>query len=959
MHGRFKTVVLLLSVSWFFMGFQFFGFTSYPANHSPQKNDPGFKNYIDSLIANAPLRDKIAQLFIVQAEGRFVTVDDRRFNEIKNLITDYHIGGLIFMKGDVYGQAILTKKFQAISQIPLWITQDMEWGAAMRVEGTTRFTPAMGLAATGNPDNAFLMGQITAKEAKALGVHQIFAPVLDVNNNPANPVINVRSFSTDPKLVAEYGSAFIQGVQSQRVVATAKHFPGHGDTDTDSHSSLPVVNSDYSRLDSVELLPFKVAIGDGINSIMSAHISFPEISPEKNLPVTLDPSVLKNILIDSLNFEGLVITDAMEMRGITSVFSPGRAAIKALNAGCDLILMSPDIYTAIAEVEDAVQKGEISEERINQSYRKILLWKETYGLFDGSNVVDIDKLDEEINTKTSRAIAERIARESITVLKNKQNILPINSAKYQNILLVSIANDRSGTTGAEFATELRKYHSNVSFMVFDQRTGSEEKEKILSKAKKSDLIIIGSYVNLRFRKSLQVSSSQHTLIRQLINTHKPTALVTFGNPYVLANLSDADVQIMAWYNSEFQEKAVASALFGASEISGKLPLQIPGLYTFGDGIHIPKTRMRYGEPEDVNMNSAALHKIDTILRDAVRDSVFPGAVAAVLKDGVLVYYEAFGYHDYDKLDAESTNDVFDLASITKIVSTTTAAMLLIDEGKLSLNDRVSRYIPEFNTSEKRNVTIGDLLLHQSGLPPFRVYVNKLKTREAIVDAIKHEPLIYEPGTQYVYSDLGMILLGEIIGQIVGERIDVFMKNEFYNPMGMASTTFNPKDRGRWFTGRIPPTEMDTVFDRGLVQAKVHDERAYFMDGVAGHAGLFSSATDLIQYCNMLLNDGMYKGKEFIRPETVRLFTSQQSEISGRGYGFDRKSREGFTSAGQLASSDTFGHTGFTGTSLWIDREKNMAVVLLTNRVNPYRSFGKKIGTIRAAVADAAYSSINK
>lgn len=916
-------------------------------------------NLIDSLVSTTSLRDKVAQLFFVPVEGRFLSQDDHRFKEISDLVSEQHIGGIIFMRGDIYGQAVLTNKLQKLSKTPLWITQDMEFGAAMRISGTTRFTPAMGVAATGDRRNAFMMGKITAIEAKALGVHQIFAPVLDVNNNPDNPVINVRAFSADPTIVSEFGTAFIQGVHSENVVSTAKHFPGHGDTDTDSHNELPVLNHDYTRLDSIELIPFRSAIEGGITSIMSAHISFPQISEHPELPGTLDSTILGDILKDSLGFDGLVVTDGLEMQGIASKFSPGRVVVKALHAGADIMLISPDIHTAIDEVVDAVANGEITEERVNESYRKVLLWKQEYGLFEDRNHVEIDLLDSRINSNYHKAEAERIARESVTILKNEGDILPIDPTVYKKVLLVSIADDESGSTGSAFVRSVRDYHPEVSFSVFDERSDNADASKIVEKAKKVDLIIIGSFIGLKFRESIQLSRSQSSLVRKLLNTKKPTVLAMFGNPYLVQELSDTDVHIMGWANTSLQMQAVAPALFGASEVKGRLPIDIPGMYSIGDGMDFEHTMLRYGKAEETGLASRKLYEIDDILREAIRDSVFPGAVAAVVKDGVMIYKEAFGYHNYDKLKAVKDTDVYDLASITKIVSTTTAIMKLIDEEKLSLDDKVSEFIDEFDTDEKKDITISDLLLHQSGLPAFRVYVDELKDRNSILNAIRNEPLINEPGTKYVYSDLGMILLAEIVSMITERGIDGYMRREFYYPMGMYGAYFNPRKVSRWYVNRIPPTEIDTVYRDKLIQAEVNDERAYYLDGVAGHAGLFATADDLAKFGTMLLNEGTYGGKEYLSPEVVQQFTTQQSDISGRGYGFDRKSPSGFTTAGQLASEDTFGHLGFTGTSFWVDREKNMVVILLTNRTYPYRSYGKRISRIRSAVADAAFSAFIK
>ena len=913
--------------------------------------------FIDSLVENTPLQEKIGQLFFVPVNGRFLSSDDHRHKEIIDLITHDHVGGLIFMRGDIYGQAVLTNKLQKLSKTPLWITQDMENGAAMRIEGATQFTPAMGVAASNNKRNAYLMGKITAREAKAMGVHQVFAPVLDVNNNPENPVINTRAFSGDPEMVAEYGIAFMQGVQSEGIIATAKHFPGHGDTDTDSHYDLPILDHDYTRLDSVELIPFKRAINSGLESIMSAHISFPQISETPEIPGTLDAAILGDLLIDSLNFNGMVVTDGLAMNGITKTFSPGRAVVRALHAGADIMLISPDIHTAITEVMASVEQGLITEERINQSYRKILLWKQQAGLFENDNLVDIEGLDEVLNARAHQAEADRIARESITILKDNENILPLDPTEFKKVLFVGVSDKVNGNAGTAFVRALRNYHPNISYTVFDNRSDEEDADYILQRAKSSDLIIIGTFVNPGFGVTLTLPRAHNSMLEKLLGLKKKSVLAVFGNPYLVKELPETDVHLIGWANSTQQMEAAAPALFGATEVRGKLPIVIPEMYDMGDGLDLDQTTLRYGQPEEVGLISQELYKIDDILREAVLDSVFPGAVAAVVKDGVLVYKHAEGYHTYDKLKKVRSSDIYDLASITKVVSTTAAVMKLISEEKLTLDDRVADFFEEFDTDEKRSITIKHLLQHESGLPAFRVYVDELQTRNEIVEAIKNEPLINPVGTTYVYSDLGMILLAEIVGKITNQPIDTYIRDELYIPMGMNTAGFNPKKLNSRFVYRIPPTEIDTVYRDALIHAEVHDERAWYMDGVAGHAGLFASVDDLAIFGTMILNGGRYRGHQFINSNVIDEFTARQSELSGRGLGFDRKSPNGFTTAGQLSTLETFGHLGFTGTSMWIDKEKNMIVILLTNRTYPNRVYGKRISRIRAAVADAAFSSI--
>ncbi len=919
---------------------------------------------IDSLLAEMTLDEKIGQLFISRAYGRFTNDREPDLMRLKRLIEEYHIGGIIFSSGDVYDQAVMNNKLQRISKIPLWITQDMEFGAAMRVRSATRFTPAMGVAATGNPFNAYLTGRITAYEARALGVHQIFAPVLDVNNNPENPVINVRSYGADPAMVSEYGIRFMEGVEHEGVMATGKHFPGHGDTDVDSHLALPTIPHDYARLDTLELVPFRNAINRGMRSVMSAHIAFPNVSENIDLPGTLDESILNRILVDSLGFDGLIITDGLEMRGITDHYSPGEAVVMALLAGADLMLISPDEKTAIHELKTAVETGRVSEGRIDQSVRKILELKKMHRVFQ-NRFVDLDKLSHKINTPQFQTIAERIARESVTVLKNNRDIIPVREIDFPNVLLVSVSDGNVHPSAAVLAREMRRYHQNVRHHAIDDRTTDEETEALLREARRADLIVIGSFIMVRSYHPIQMPEKQLEILKKVTELENPNALLAFGNPYVVRDLPKTNVHLLAWASDGSQVRQTVPSLFGASKIQGTFPGNIPGMYDIGDGLKIEQSVVRHDRPEAVAMNTDSLLNIDMIMQEAINDSVFPGGVVGVMRNGSLIWEQGYGYHDYFKTHAVQGNDIYDLASITKIMATTLGIMKLVDDNLISLDDPVANYIEEFRTADKQQITIRQLLLHTSGLPAYRNYVDIYRTRAEILRAVRNEPLINPPGEKYVYSDLGFILLGEIIDIVSGKRIDQFMRDEFYRPMGLGSTWFNPKQGGSSIANRIPPTEIDAVFHRGLVHQYVHDERAFWMDGVSGHAGLFSSVQDLAKFAYMLMNDGIYGGQRYLSPETIELFTSHQSPINHRGLGFDRKSEnedqdEDFvSSAGTLTGPNTFGHLGFTGTSIWMDPDEDIAIILLTNRAYPNRSFGSNIREIRANIADAVMKSINR
>ena len=910
---------------------------------------------IDSILNKMSLEEKIGQLFMIRAHGFFHSREDEEFQAISELIRKYHVGGIMFANGHVYAQALITHRLQRLSKIPLWIAQDTEYGLAMRVSGSSWFPPAMAISSTNNPEYAYIVGKITAREAKALGVHQIFSPVLDINNNPNNPIINVRSYSEKPSIVSLYGNAYIRGVLEEGVVPTAKHFPGHGNTSVDSHLKLPILSHSIKQLTKLELRPFASAIKIGIPSIMSAHIAFPKIGNPARVPATMNQRIIGGLLREKLNFDGIVVTDGLEMGGITSHFSPGEAVIQALLAGSDIMLLSPDEPTAIHQVKQAIKKGIISIERIEHSVKKILKWKYEYGLFT-NRYPNIENLHQHIGLPQYQEIAQKISRESVTLLKNNHNIIPIRPAKYPNLFVLNIANDKSGTTGTKFIEVIRDYHPNTTFMVYDKRSNSDEETQILNYAKNSDLIILNSFIYVQSHRTIQLHKDQKKFLKTLFSLNKPIVFVSFGNPYIIKDFPEADVHLLAWSSRSTQVRQTVPTLFGGTPIQGKLSTTIPNLYKFDHGIQLKQTAVRFDTPGSIGMDSKVLKEIDTLMQQSVWDSLFPGGTVTIVKDGVIAYNKGFGYHTYKKLQEVKSSDIYDLSSLTKIVGTTTAVMELIDEKKIKLNDKLDSFLPGFSQGNKKEIDIEHLLTHTSGLPSFREYVDSLRNKQSILNAVSKESLIYPPGEKYVYSDLGFILLAQVVEKITKKSIDTYLREKFFYPLGMISTHYNPHTKGRWITQRIPPTEIDHRYDRGEIQTYVHDERAYFMDGVAGHAGLFSSGRDLAVYATMLLQKGTYAGQRYISSKTIGMFSKPRWKKSIRGLGFDRKSPN-FSSAGKLTSEYTYGHLGFTGTSIWIDPKTNIAIIILTNRTYPSRDNRKSLQKLRASVADIAIKSI--
>jgi CubicO group peptidase (beta-lactamase class C family) len=497
-------------------------------------------------------------------------------------------------------------------------------------------------------------------------------------------------------------------------------------------------------------------------------------------------------------------------------------------------------------------------------------------------------------------------------------------------------------------------------MSLNPRTTGAQQQAILRAARAADVTVVATYYTVVAGELTATPGPRERFLRQIQDIRKPSIVLALGNPYTMSTMPKAEAHIVAWSGHEQHVSSVAAALFGASTISGRMPVTIPELYPRGTGIDIAKQRLRADEPGSVGMQPDSIAVIDSIMNQAIAEKVFPGGVVAVVKYGVIVHHKAYGRHTYE---ADSRlyqpDDIFDLASLTKVVATTTSIMRLVDQGKISVDDRVAKYIPEFDTDEKRLITLRQLLTHESGFPAFRVYVDKLKTRPAILDAVLNEPLINRPGTQYVYSDLGFITLAQIVEKVSGMPFDEYVREELYEPLGMTNTGFNPLKRDESLLERIPPSEIDTIYRKMTVKGYVHDERAYYMDGLAGHAGLFSTASDIATWATMLQQKGTYGGYDVAGAETVEMFTARQSTLAKRGYGFDMKSDSGFSSAGTLMSPLTFGHTGFTGTSVWMDPERDLTVIVLTNRTWPYRGTAGPVGRVRASIADAAVQSIKE
>jgi beta-N-acetylhexosaminidase len=924
------------------------------------------RQWVDATMRRMTVDEKIGQLLFSTFHGTFTSTESAEYQKLLHDVTDLHVGGFIVVtrmtplgieKSQTYPTAVLANQLQSKSKLPLLVGADFERGSAMRLDEGTSFPTQMAIAAGGDPRDAYTMGKITAVEARQAGVQWIYAPVADVNNNPGNPIINTRSFGEDPARVSEFVAQYVRGVEENGGLATAKHFPGHGDTAADSHIDLPVIRADRQRLDSLELVPFRSAISAGVGSIMTGHLNVPAFEPDPNTPATLSWHILTDLLRTDLHFQGLVVTDAMDMGGITVRFAPGEAAVRAVLAGADCLLMPPVPDAAFEALQHAVKSGRISRERLDASVRRILQAKARVGLHK-TRLVDLNAINSKFGEPSWQMQAQQISDRGITLQRDTPHRLPLDGTKPSRALLLALYADPEPVPGEDLERELRRRFDSVITLRADTRFRNAATLK-LPPLDSYDVAILALFVRVSDRKgNVDVPEDQAALAEQLFNSGKPVVTVAFGSPYLIERFPKADTWLSAFGISDVAQISMARALFGEIPIQGHLPVTIPGVsLKAGFAVEVPASPMKL-EPMDVRAE-AQLQPAFDVIESAIKDQAFPGATLAVGYRGK-VSLHAFGRLTYDaKSPGININTMYDIASLTKVVATTTLLAKLAEGDfpvPIDLDAKVERYLPEWATGQqaewRHRVTVRHLLTHTSGLPPFKEYWRTSKSKQDTLDKIFAEPLEYEPGTKEVYSDLGIILTAEIIERLTGKPLDVLARENIFGPLSMSSSMYNPPKK-LW--PAIAPTEIDNQYRHHLIQGEVHDENAASIGGVSGHAGVFSTAPDLAAFCQMLLNGGVYAHQRILRRSTIAEFTTPQELSNGtRTLGWAAPTAGG--SSGHFFSSHSFGHTGFTGTSIWIDPDRQVFVVLLTNRVYPTRENQKHI-KVRVALHDAVMQSL--
>jgi len=913
------------------------------------------KKWVNNILKKMTVEEKIGQLFMVQA---YSNLDETHEKVITDMIQKHHVGNLIFMQGTPEKQAVLNNKYQALSKIPLLIGFDGEWGLDMRLKNAFRYPWNMTLGAVTNNNLIEDFGARVGEHCKRLGIHINFAPVVDININPKNPIIGNRSFGENKDNVTNKAIAFTKGMQGVGVLANAKHFPGHGDTASDSHHTLPVVDFDMKRLDTLELYPYKKLFKENLASVMTAHMSIPKIEPNKKLPSSLSKRIVTDLLIDKMGFKGLIITDGLNMKGAANYSTSSEIDLAAIIAGNDLLLIPQDVPATVKLFKKAIKEKKLSIKRLNHSVRKILMAKYWAGLHTYTPV-SLVNLHEDLNSKTDVLLHRELVEKSITVVKNKNDIIPIQNLEKQKIAYVKFGEDDS----TAFVTMLKNYAK------IDVISGANSSD-LLSKLKPYNLVVIGYHTsNAHPWKGFKFKENDIATI-QKIAKDKKVILDVFSSPYSLLDFEsfeNIEGLVVSFQNSKIGQEISAQVLFGALKATGKLPVSINKKFKEGFGlITATLSRLQYGVPEEVKMSSIKLSEIDVIAEEVMKKKMAPGMQILVARSGKVIYQKSFGYHTNDTLKKVKNYDLYDVASMTKILATLPMVMKAEGEGKFRIATKLKHLLPELRNSNKDTVTLKEILSHNGRLKawiPFykgtqdsvtgknlSTFYQTTKTKKFGIKVAKNlylqttykDSIFYYIKTAdqrekegYKYSDLGYYILKKTLEKKYKKTLNRLTQDYFYTSLGANRTSYLPLEK---FTkSEIVPTENDEYFRNQRLHGYVHDMGAAMLGGVGGHAGLFSNANDVAKIMQMYLQKGFYGGKRFLKSSTVAKFNKRYyaDKKIRRGLGFDKPQlNPDIEATCGCVSDESFGHSGFTGTFTWADPKSSIVYVFLSNRVYP-------------------------
>lgn len=975
----------------------------------PSKEGKGQTTWADSVLRSMTLDQKIGQLFMLPA---YSNKNDAYCDQLAETIRKYHVGGVIFFQGTPLKQALMTNRFQEAADIPLFIGMDAEGGVGWRIKPALEFPNQTLQGAIRDTSLIREIGAAIGRQCRALGIHINFAPVVDINVNPRNPVIGIRSFGEHRKEVGARSLAYAKGLASQNVMAVAKHFPGHGDTDTDSHEALPIIRHSVQRLDSVELYPFKQLFEAGVPGVMVAHLNIPSYDT-LHLPASLSRHVVTDLLRGQLHFQGLCFTDAMNMKGVTNARRDGEAEVAALLAGNDICLQPANIEQAFKKVKAAVQNGTLPLRSIDEKCLRILKAKEKYVL-PAPRLVDTTGLLARLNSPAAQALQQETYAQAVTLIKNRNWLLPLTRLDTLRIASLNFGSRQA----SDFEAMLEKYAPCAHYAISPEAPETESRALLEKLAPFNCVIVYNSAARNTAGYSFGASKRLADIIKKLKGKR-----IIFCHPAIpygvdLYSHLPMDAILISYSHDKPAQQFAAQAIFGGIRVDGKLPVGINLSYPAGSGLTTPKVRLGYHAPELSGINSLLLEKIDSLCHEAIRLKATPGCEVLVAKDGFVVYDKTFGFHTYQRKRPDRPDDIYDIASLTKITATLPCVMMLYDEKRIALDTPIGRYDYRIARTDKKDLTVRELLLHMAGLKASVAFFHHaidweafsgrlLSSRYSKANCVKLRDRLYinphfhyrdstfnftggkdfrlvspdfyihkhfqdsihlllleselSPSRKYRYSDLGFILLQDIVESQTGAPLDILCRDRFFNRLGAHNTMFNPYRTTDM--ERIIPASDDKVFRKSVLHGYVHDPIAALLDGVAGNAGLFSNANDLAKIMSVYLNNGRYGGEHYIDSSTVALFTRTQlpAEQNRRGLGFDKPDRDhpDNSPACPEAPASSYGHTGFTGTMAWNDPDNGLIYIFLSNRTYPNEYNNKLMKeNIRTKIQEAIYQAIN-
>lgn len=908
---------------------------------------------VDSVVQTLTLDRQIAQLLMPPV---YAKPGKENWAEAEGWARDHGIGGVICMQGGPALQQERIGRLQAASSLPMWTSSDAEWGLGMRLDSTRSWPRAMTFGAADDEALTREIGRQMAHELHAVGIHVNFAPVVDVNSNPDNPVIGNRSFGESTDLVSRLGVAMAMGLQDGGVLATAKHFPGHGDTDADSHLTLPTIAHDRSRLDSMELVPFRAITEAGIGAMMAAHLYIPALDSTPGQPSTLSPAIVHSLLREDIGFDGIVFTDAMTMKGFEDFAATETPHADALLAGNDVLLFPAPPADVIAEIRSAIGAGKLDSAFIAGKCRRVLEAKQRWMAPAPVSAV-------EQGEDRSERLHRELVSKALTVVSNRERALPFRA----DVQRIAVAHLQSAERSDWFSANLsRILGTGVEIEpAFIERgklgtTGHQWLQSLQTDA--PDWVVLNvrdlnSRANRGFGLDEETIAWMEMVAAELEPLPTRVAVVINGSPYLLNALERlsvlADATLVAYQDDRITEEAVAAALAGAGPALGHLPVGAGG-FAVGHGKPM-LGRERLGFSPVRWVGSA---RIDSVIQIALDKGAMPGCRVVVAHEGKVLHNEAYGTTDGQTAVDDGT--VYDLASITKVFASTLSLMWLEERGFLDRGDRLAEHLPELQGTALGERTYAQVLSHTAGLTPWiPFYVEALEQPEAFASAPgpKHTIEVADglwmqesyrdsiwaqivaaevkPVGQERYSDLGYYAMKRIIERLTAMPLEKFVDEQFYSPLGLSSMGFLPLERHA--KERIAPTEDDQVFRLQVVHGRVHDPGAAMLGGVGGHAGLFADAMDCARMMQMLLNGGVYGRHPAFRAETIKSWTARVSDRPGcrKGCGWDKPADEpAVGSCCDEAGWGSFGHSGFTGTLVWGDPDADLVYVFLSNRLHP-------------------------